>query len=55
MYDTIEQLRTRIESRRMTLDASDLFALLAAEACSQCCTNSDGGNGSCPPPKKIAE
>jgi hypothetical protein len=32
-----------------------VFDLLEAVACEQCCTQSSGGNGSCPPPKKLAE
>jgi hypothetical protein len=55
MKTTIELLRNRMENEGITIDASRVFDLLAAEACSQCCTQSDGGNGSCPPPKKLAE
>jgi hypothetical protein len=55
METTIQRLRDRVEATRTPLPEGDVFDLLAA-ACSQCCTDYEGGNKTCPPPpKKIAE
>jgi hypothetical protein len=53
MRATIDMLRMELESKRIEIDQSRLFAMLEAESCTQCCTQSAGGNGSCPPPKKL--
>lgn len=51
MNDTIERLRSVLASKSVAVDAHDVFELLEVESCTQCCTKSDGGNASCPPPK----
>jgi hypothetical protein len=51
MKTTIELLRDQMKTRGITIDTDRVFDLLLAVACEQCCTKSDGGNGSCPPPK----
>ena len=51
MKTTIERLRAEVEARDVNIDTNRVFDLFAVEACSQCCTSSSGGNGSCPPPK----
>jgi hypothetical protein len=48
MEDLINALRRRREDARFELDAQDVFKLLAL-ACSACCTETDGGNKTCPP------
>ncbi|HET8774277.1 MAG TPA: hypothetical protein VFP80_10815 [Thermoanaerobaculia bacterium] len=51
MNKTIEILRDRMTAEGISVDVDRVFDLLDAVACEQCCTKSDGGNGSCPPPK----
>ena len=50
MKTTIDRLREEIRKSGIAIDHDQVFELLAV-ACEQCCTQSDGGNGSCPPPK----
>ena len=47
-------LREESRKRGVKLVQDDVFALLAAESCTQCCKESNGGNKECPP-KVIAE
>lgn len=51
MKTTIELLRETMATKGIAIDAERVFDLLEVVACEQCCTKSDGGNGSCPPPK----
>lgn len=51
--EMIERLKTKVRQEGITPAESGLFQLLAA-ACSYCCTDSKGGNETCPPPPKLA-
>jgi hypothetical protein len=55
MKTTVELLRDEMSKRGIAIEMGQVFDLLEAVACEQCCTQSSGGNGSCPPPKKLAE
>lgn len=46
----IELLKEEMAKKGIAIDDDQVFDLLAI-ACEQCCTDSKGGNGSCPPPK----
>jgi hypothetical protein len=48
---TIERLKDKLNRHEIIIDKDEVFDLLDAVACEQCCTKSSGGNGSCPPPK----
>lgn len=47
----IGSLKSAVEDRRLTVAEDGAFDLLVA-ACSQCCTDFEGGNKDCPPPPK---
>lgn len=57
MNNLTANLRNEALRRGLALPAEDdVFQLLLAEACSQCCQDHSGGNGTCPPPKwQLAE
>jgi hypothetical protein len=54
MRDLIDRLRNRWEDSGLESDLQDAFKLLLF-ACSACCTETDGGNKTCPPKKIEAE
>jgi hypothetical protein len=43
-------LRNEATKRAVGL-ADEVFDLILSAACNQCCDKSEGGNGTCPPPK----
>jgi hypothetical protein len=57
MQSISEVLKREIERREVAVPTDDqVFELLNNEACSQCCEEHSGGNGTCPPPKwELAE
>jgi hypothetical protein len=42
-------LKAESERKGVRIPQDDVFALLGAEACTQCCQDSGGGNKQCPP------
>jgi hypothetical protein len=53
MMDITNRMKNKVREEGIELTAgADLFDLLAV-ACSQCCTDSEGGNKTCPPPPKL--
>jgi hypothetical protein len=55
MNALIDRLRSKVQEEGIESPANGgLFELLSV-ACSQCCTDSNGGNKTCPPGKIIAE
>jgi hypothetical protein len=53
MGDVTAVLREEINRRGVVVDGG-VFDLLLAAACSECCDANRGGNGTCPPPPKLA-
>jgi hypothetical protein len=51
--DLINALRRKREESGFELDPQDAFKLILM-ACSACCTETDGGNKTCPP-KRLQE
>jgi hypothetical protein len=54
MEDIIAVLKDEATKRGLAMAAGE-FELILSAACNQCCDKSEGGNGSCPPPKLGAE
>jgi hypothetical protein len=49
MERIVAVLREVSRKRDVKLIQDDMFRLLAAESCTQCCKDSNGGNKECPP------
>jgi hypothetical protein len=49
MEPLVAVLKAESEKRGVRVAQSDMFELLAAESCTQCCQDSGGGNRQCPP------
>jgi hypothetical protein len=50
MENIIAALKDEAGKRGLGM-ADGEFELILSAACNQCCDKSEGGNGSCPPPK----
>jgi hypothetical protein len=49
MEPLVAVLKAESEKRGVRIAQEDVFELLEAEACTQCCEVSGGGNKQCPP------
>ena len=49
MEQLVASLKAASETRGVRVAQEDVFELLEAEACTQCCQESGGGNRQCPP------
>lgn len=49
MERLVDELREASQRRDVRIEQSDVFAMLEAESCTQCCKESGGGNKECPP------
>lgn len=47
------RLRERVREQDIHVTSEEELFQLLAVACSQCCTDSEGGNKTCPPPPKL--
>jgi hypothetical protein len=53
MDDVTTVLKEAVDERGVGMDGG-VFDLLLSAACSECCDANRGGNGTCPPPPKLA-
>jgi hypothetical protein len=54
MKTLIDRMKDRVHEQGIEPAADGRLFELLAVACSQCCTDSNGGNKTCPPPKIVA-